>query len=306
MKSIIIYGKECTLDFSKMECKYDGKAYNLFCCGKFLPYKRVPKFERNITTGGRALHRFDPTKIICRWLWWDGDGADATYDGFIAGRMEPKWSFYSRDDEEKLEELFKEHGTTQGTHNINERYNVSFEDYMFQINRRDISRIRPVIRATYCWCWDTSNGKEDPSWAPHERDVSECLEEAFISGIPEVDIEFEGKKHFVNFSQGIQFCASDTSKKKKITRFGTEIADLCVPKIFCGYQELTNIIPKYWVLDYSSSSSSSISTSREIRSTDFEGLFSSPNSFAPNFTPSTLFIYLFIFKYFHCRYCHYV
>lgn len=65
----------------------------------------------------------------------------------------------------------------------------------------------------------------DPVWTPYDPALTNILEKDYLNGVPESDITLGGVNYTVNFTQGIQFSVSDTSRKRRIARFGTDVVD---------------------------------------------------------------------------------
>lgn len=231
-------------NFSKMECSSQGKRYVLSPNSGCVPY--------NVPLGGDpeglsqsdrdALSKVDPTKVVHKWLWWDNPGgADpfALYKRYAA--TNPMWTHYSPPEEAKIEGYYRANPNKTGPQRISDAYCILFcciyeGTYKITIQGRNDDernksvtekkkRRRPAVRATYCWCWDNSDGMGDPVWTPYEPAITNVLEVSYLNGVPEADIVLGGVEYSVNFMQGIQFSIADTSKKRRIARFGTNVVD---------------------------------------------------------------------------------
>lgn len=252
-------------DFASMECKCGDMKFKLSPNGGCMPYKVVLGGDpEGLSKGDReALSKLDKTKVAHKWLWWDNPtGADpfGLYEKYAEKR--PTWTHYSPADEKKLEELYQLDPNKKKLQPINKLFCIVFsctynEKYTVKIQGRiddeknntipdNQKRRRPVIRARYCWCWDNSDGTGAPVWTPYELEVSEALEENYIVGMPEVDITLGGSKYTVNFTQRIQFSITDTSKKRKITRFGTDFVEVFEENVAGGGAASANLIPPTW------------------------------------------------------------
>lgn len=252
-------------NFASMECKCGDMKFKLSPNGGCMPYKVVLGGDpEGLSKGDReALSKFDQAKVAHKWLWWDNPtGADSfgLYKNYAEKR--PTWTYYSPADEKKLEELYQVDPNKKKPQAINKFFCISFsgtyeEKYTLKIqgriddeNNKTVpdhqKRRRPVIRATYCWCWDTSDGTAGPMWTPYDLEVSEALEESYTVGMPEADITLGGAKYTVNFTQGIQFSLADTSKKRKIIRFGTDFVTPFKELVAGGSIASENLIPQTW------------------------------------------------------------
>lgn len=252
-------------NFQNMECTLPQGVFKLSSNGGYVPYKvqmgdvvAVPSAELSI------ISTFDQSKIGHRWFWWANPGGADPFGLYKRnGATNPMWTHYSPADEEQLNILYSKYPNDPEARSINKLFCVRFEctyesQYKVMIQGRNDDennnnkpdqnkRRRPIIRATFCWCWDNSNGAGDPVWVPYEVEMSTLLEEAFFAGRPEIDVTLDSGNYTINFSQWIQFIATDPSKKRRIKRFGTEYVDLFTRNIGGGYGGSVNdSIPQHW------------------------------------------------------------
>ena len=256
----------CMFDFQKMECYHSNRTFKVSSNGGYIPYKvQMGDVTALPDNDAQFIRGFDPSKIGHRWFWWDNPNrADpfALYKAY--GTINPMWTHYSPADERALDDLYATYSKSPEQHPINAMFCVRFEctyegkhKVMIQGRNDDESnpampdpakRRRPIIKSTFCWCWDNSNGTGDPAWTPYDLNVSTLLEEAFFSGKPEIDVTLGTGNYTINFSQEIQFSTTDASKKRRIKRFGTEYVDVFTRNIAGGNAGSTNdMIPQYWL-----------------------------------------------------------
>lgn len=253
-----------TFDFDNMVCMCKGVTYKLSPTNGYVPYKVIIGGDcEGLNTNDRTFfNKIDPGLVCHRWLFWDNPQQENPFVSFSKdGGIKPKWRFYSPEDEKEIEQLFKTNSNSTEPFQFNSifcaRFNSMYNGSKVMIAGRcndennlslaeNSKRRRPIARASFCWCWDNSNGKGESNWVPYSMDISASLEEAFLSNKPEIDISVGAEKYTVNFTQGIQFKIEFTFKKWKIKRFGTEICDYFMNDLGCGYAELEEVLPPYW------------------------------------------------------------
>ena len=230
----------CVLDFYKMEWIYQGRKYRISPNAGCVPYKvnMGSELKGLDLESHEALSKIDPAKIAHTWLWWDNTGADPFVHYRDLSETNPRWTHYSPPDEKKIEELYRANPNRSDPQPFNGMFCILFgclyeNTYVMNIQGRtedecnysipdNQKRRRPIIRAAYCWCWDSSNGMGSAMWTPYDLGITEQLERDYINGVPESEITLGGTKYAVNFTQGIQYKLADTSRKRAVKRFGTE------------------------------------------------------------------------------------
>lgn len=251
-------------DFDSMVVVHNRAAYKLAYNEACVPYKVVLDGDPDgLTPGDRAfLSRIDQRLIVHRWFWWDNFASGDPFHQFIRdGAKSPRWTHYSPSDERKIEELYEVNSSSNSPLPFDGRFCMRFncvyngfrvmiqgivEDENNSSLPENTRRRRPVIRASFCWCCDSSGGKGEPCWVPYTPDISMHLEEAFLGNKPEVDIKVGAEAYTVNFAQGIQFKIDYTFKRCKIRRFGTEIVDSFMNNVGFGDFRADDLLPPYW------------------------------------------------------------
>ena len=246
-------------NFEKMEYTFNNMTYKL--SNNPPPYE-ILRWDRRLNdyaqTDRNNLDKFDSTKVVHRWFWWSGDWKDANNFFGNDQKIKSAWRRYTLKEEEEIEMSYQTKPRPTEHIKINDTYCAIFNTgrgIMLQgrndemdksISKKVEKCLRHITRAAFCWCYDGNEKRGEADWVAYDAEVSKILEDAFIDGVPEVEITVGTGKYGVNFSQGIQFSLCDTSKKCRITRYGTRIRDLDIPDIFCGYRSYDKVIPNYW------------------------------------------------------------
>ena len=253
---------DVTFDFINMKCTLNENKYIL--SNNPGPYKNL------ILNSQRTAHyqedkdyldNFDAKKVVYRWFWWSGEPNQVSSYRNGNPNVRPAWRRYRPDEEKKIEEAYQKNPLSTEPQKFSDDYCAFFNSTDRKRNSMIQEKIevgvnssnqgkkkqRVITRVAFCWCRYSSDEKGIAgAWMPYDKEVSEVLEDALIDGIPEVEITVDSAKYIVNFSQGIQFSLADTSKKCKITRFGTKIRDQDMADIIWGYKSLDKAIPVHW------------------------------------------------------------
>ena len=251
------YSVDTVFDFEKMEYTFNNMTYKL--SNNAIPYE-ILRWDRSLNdyaqTDRSDLDKFDSTKVVHRWFWWDGDlNHFSAFKG--SENFESAWRRYPLKEEKEIEKGYQANPRSTEPIKINDTFCVIFNtgrgvmlqgrnDEMDKSIEEEEKHSLPITRAAFCWCYDSNEKREEADWVAYDAEVSEILEDAFIDGVPEVEITVGTEKCCVNFSQGIQFSLCDTSKKCRITRYGTRIRDLYMTRLCWNYQDFNDMIPNYW------------------------------------------------------------
>ena len=246
-----------------MMCYNGGVIYKLSPSAGYVPYAVVLGGDiEGLTPEDREfLQRADPTMVGHKWYWWDNPGGADPFALFKQrAATNPMWTPYSPDDERRVEELYKINPASSDPQSINQIFCVRFDctyeskDKIMIQGRNDdennsgipdgTKRRRPIIRTSFCWCWEQTEGKGD--WKPYAPEITSSLEEAFIAQKPEVDIQLGQGMYTVNFTQMYQFNTSDTSRRCNIKRFGTKVTDTFLDNLGYGGLSKKDVCPQTW------------------------------------------------------------
>lgn len=252
-----------TFNFNHMEYKKDKEDFHYkLSYYNLAPYNAASSDGSNVLTGeDKAFLDKNKTQTVKRWFRWSKN-----VDLCRFANDDPMWTRYDSGTEKIIEELYQRDPNSSNPQQVDGTYCVLFRpaeksNVMLQGRIDDENdyrkpaeqkRRRPITRVEFCWCYDSSADiTKSATWVPYEPRMSELLEDALVRGEPEVSIklgeEEEEEIYIVNFAQGIQFSASDSSKKVRIARYGSEIVGPATERLYWGYHTYDGVTPKDWL-----------------------------------------------------------
>lgn len=232
-----------TFNFPRMTYTNQGIVCKLSSCGGVFPYKlELGKDTSGVSPCSReVLSKLDPGSIVNKWYWWDSAADVLPLSSFGSGTTtKPTWTSYAPADAKKLDQLYATDSKKAEFVPINKTFCVNFggthkgsplilQGKLDEEENPDIpddqKHRRPVLRAAYCWCYNSLFDVGKTKWVPYPPETSALLEEMFIMGFREATVTVKNMRHTLDFEAGVQYPVNNIAKRTKVARFGTDFVD---------------------------------------------------------------------------------
>lgn len=232
-----------TFNFTKMTYTNQGIMCKLSSCGGIMPYKvAFGKDASGISPASReVLSKLSPASIVTKWYWWDNPSGALPLPAFERdSTAAPTWTSYTPSDEQQLDRLYASNSSNSNFVPLNSAFCVCFNGahkgcpVMLQSRLDEEAnpsipveqrRRRPILRASYCWCYNSEFAMGKTNWVPYPPETSALLEQMYIMGFRDAPVTVNGVRYVLNFLAGVHYPGSNTALRSKVARFGTEFVD---------------------------------------------------------------------------------